>query len=145
MKTQEEIIKRIKELKDSDMMGTERTDLTNYLEYSHAKEFLQGGVTEEIWKEMKKSTDEDVLKEMKEYIEFAWDKALGERGLSAGRSLSHYSAWIWLLDDGNFEEFTECATNNYAMYGKPVLYWICKKYNLKVDDEYLKEVDEDGS
>lgn len=141
MRTQEEIIKRIEELKNSDSLGTERGDLVSYLEYSHAKEFLKDEVTKDEWNRKKKSTDEDVLKEMSDYVTFAWDKAIGERGISASRSLSHYSAWIWLLDDGNFEEFEKQAANNYAMYGKPVLYWICKKYNLKVDDSYSEDLE----
>lgn len=129
MRTQEEILKRIGEIK-SDFSGAERSSLLYYLSYENAKKFLKEEVTEEDWNKDRKSTDEDVLKEMKDYINFAWEKAHGERGLSASRSLSHYSAWIWLLNDGNFEEFENQAENNYAMYGKPVLKWICKKYNL---------------
>lgn len=130
MRTQEEILKRIEEVKNQDFFGTERNDLVDYLTYENAKQFLKEGVTKDEWNKDKKLNNENILKEMLDYMDFAWGKAIDERGLSASRSLSHYSAWIWLLDDGNFEEFNNQKENNYAMYGKPVLKWICEKYNF---------------
>ena len=109
MRTQEAILKRIEELKDSDCFGVDLSDLVNYLNYENAKQFLKEGVAEEEWNKDRKSSDEDVLKEMKGYINFAWEKANDERGLSANRRLGHYSAWIWV---------------------NTILKLICMKYNI---------------
>jgi len=132
MKTQEEILSRMEEIKNEDMFGTEHSDLVNYLNYENAKPFLKDTVTKKDWEKDQSSTNEGALKEMSDYIEFAWGKAIDERGLSSERSLMHYSAWIWLLNDGNYEEFKNQTSNNYAMYGKPVLKWICNKYKLTI-------------
>lgn len=128
MRKQQEIIQRLKDIESEDVFGIERSDLIPYLDYENAKEFLKEGITKEEWDKDRKSTDEEVMKEMSGYIEFAWDKAIGERGLSANRNIMHYSAWIWLLNDGSFEEYKEKCDNEYSEYGKPVLSWICKKY-----------------
>ena len=69
MRTQEEILKRIDEIKEDDFFGTETSDLIEYLEYKNAKQFLKKDVTKKDWKN--KSIDKDVLKEMKGYIDFA--------------------------------------------------------------------------
>lgn len=136
MRTKEEIVKRINEIKDADIFGSETNDLISYLDYETAKQFITNEeVTEKRFNESRKFGDEDVRKEMKDYIAFAWGKAFDERGLSAQRSLMHYSAWIWLLNDGNFDEFTDKVDNDYESYGKPVLKWICEKYNLPMRDK----------
>ena len=57
---------------------------------------------------------------------FAWGKANGRRGLSAGRSLAHYSAWLWLV--GN-EELAE-EIRKYQFHGKPQLIKICEFLGL---------------
>ena len=58
-------------------------------------------------------TDEDVIKAMKDYLEFAYEKARDERGMSAYRSMKHYKAWLWLIDkEDMFEDITE-----YEGYG----------------------------
>ena len=68
---------------------------------------------------------------MKEYMEFAWEKANEFRGLSAMRSMHHYTAWTWLLGDdfGNLLQ--------YDYYGKDNLIRICEHYgwdHTKWDD-----------
>ncbi len=130
MRKQSEILEKIAEFEAdewADWIGTKRTDLIKALEYENAKPFLEEGVTEEDWKPT--LTDGSVRDEMKDYMEFAWDKANNERGLSAGRSLEHYWAWFWLLgEDKKCSEIEE-----YEFYGKDHLRMICEFLGLDAD------------
>ncbi len=62
-------------------------------------------ITEEEWdKERKEPTRNHILQEMQDYLSFAYEKARGGRGISACRSMAHYTAWIWLLNEEDTEE-----------------------------------------
>ena len=74
-------------------------------------------------------TEEEVVKEMKEYIEFAFGKAYNCRGLSSSRSIWKFTQWLWLLEDHELMTFAE-DDDNYAMYGVPVLRKIAEKYGF---------------
>lgn len=126
MRTIKEIKQRIKEVERSghDFMGTETTDLIMCLPYDEAKEFLNDDITKEVFEEkyMRKRDRESVLATMLEYMPFAWDKANNQRGLSALRSMSHFTTWVWLAGDdlGNLLD--------YEFYGKDNLIKICEHY-----------------
>jgi len=66
---------------------------------------------------------------------FAWDKANGHRGLSASRTMDHYTAWVWMLGD---EEVAGVGNlKNYDAYGKENLAKICDRYewsDINFDD-----------
>jgi len=126
MRTIKEIKQRIKEVETSghDFMGTETTDLIVCLSYAEAKEFLKDDITKELFEEkyMQKLDRESVLATMLDYMPFAWDKANNQRGLSASRSMSHFTSWVWLAGDdlGNLHD--------YEFYGKDNLIKICEHY-----------------
>ncbi len=123
MKTQEQIVQRIKQIENRDFFGFETETLIAFLDFEHAKEFLKEGVKADEWKSEALSAD-SILKTMRDYMDFAWEKANNCRGISAGRSMSHYSAWIWALGDedkfGNLKD--------YSHYGKENLIRICQHY-----------------
>lgn len=121
MRTDEEILKRIEQIKDRDWLGFERNDLIMRLSFESAKQFLSEGTTKDDWNPLPKDR-ESLLNEMLGYMSFAWDKANGGRGLSAGRTMNHYSAWIWLAGDDLGD------LNNYQYYGKDNLCKICDYY-----------------
>lgn len=123
MRTQQEIVNRIDALKDNDFMGFQRSDLLSCLDFEHAKPFLKEGVTADQW-QAESCEPEAVKARMLEYMPFAWEKANGCRGISASRSMSHYSAWIWLLGDEDY--FGDLQF--YQHYGKSNLIMICKRY-----------------
>lgn len=115
MKTQEEIVNRVRYLStsDYDLLGFEQSDLLEYLDFEHARPFLKKDATPEAWAkiaEMRKPPIENV----KGYLDFAWDKANKCRGLSAGRSLNHLSAWLWLA---GYDELVQ-SWREYNCYGK---------------------------
>lgn len=121
MRTDAEIIERIKQRESVDWGGFEFSDLALRLPYEAIKPFLKDDAFEADWEQAPRDRD-SLLKEMHDYMDFAWDKANNERGLSAGRSMSHYSAWVWLAGD-DLGDLTE-----YQYYGKDNLVKICQQY-----------------
>lgn len=127
-RTAEEIIARIHELeKEGDFFGHQRGDLLDFLTFDDAKQFLRSEKHEELRAQWASSEplEEVVKKKMQEYMSFAWEKANNERGLSAGRSIEHMQAWLWLLRDPMSEEIPNME---FAPYGKPILRAICNKF-----------------
>lgn len=112
----EAIIARISEVERDDWMGTQRSDLINYLPYEQARRWLKDGVTEQEWADA--TAEQDPAKQARDYLPFAVEKAIGHRGLSAGRSIDHLRAWLWLLGD---EPYRRLEAAEYAQYGVPQL------------------------
>lgn len=122
MKTQDEILTRVNA--STSLFGFDKEVLVPFLDFEHAKSFLKPEVTKEGW-QPSPLTEEVVKKELADYLQFAWDKALNHRGLSAGRSIEKLTEWLWLLDD---EELV--TQHQYKNYGVPILLAISKKYEL---------------
>jgi hypothetical protein len=105
-------------------MGMEVDSYIHFLDYSHAKRFIDSSITAEKWEELReKRTPKEV---MIDYMEFAWEKAKNFRGLSAMRTLLHYTAWLWL--DG--DETLWKTLSEYEFYGKDRLIEICNYLGL---------------
>jgi len=103
MRTQKEIVDKIIKERSNDFFGVITNDLIIYLDFENAKQFLVKEETEQSWNNYRQElTSEHVKKEMLNYLEFAFEKANGHRGISAGRSMDHYFAWIWLLDEEDY-------------------------------------------
>ena len=122
-RTQEEIINRINALQTSgdDPFGFERTDLVEWLSFENASPHLKEGISEEEWAEheLKRLP---VREQMIDYMPFAWEKANDEKGISAYRSMAHYTSWLWL--DG--DDYLWTTLKDYDDYGRPQLVDICK-------------------
>jgi len=73
---------------------------------------------------------------MKNYFEFAVEKAIDERGISASRSIAHYETWIWLLGDDEF--LNEIKNTKYEPYGMPMLIKIGEWYGF--DKELIEKL-----
>lgn len=84
----------------------------------------------------KKFTKKNILKQLRDDVDFGFEKALNQRGLSAGMMYSVVSMWNWVLEEGleNFED--------YAQYGLPLFKATAVKYGFdnpigdKNGDEY---------
>ncbi len=79
-----------------------------------------------VW-EYKELTEENVLAQLKEDLEFAFEKALHKRGLSAGAMYSVVKLWMWVLED---KELEGTEADDYAQYGLPFLKKVAIKYSL---------------
>ena len=138
MRTDEEILARIEAVKDQDwLLGTQTEDLVIRLPFEKAKPWLRDEVVEEKWESAPR--DPDAIRAIiRDYMPFAWDKANGCRGISAGRSLQHMSAWLWLMG------YTAAADQilDYDHYGKPWLRAICDEFGWdwrQWDDERWRQ------
>ena len=133
MRTDDEILARIEAIKESDWMGTQVGDLVMRLPFEKAQAFLNDDAKKagsSDWVPMPRDRAA-LIAEMLDYMPFAWGKANGCRGLSAGRSMDHYAAWTWLAGD-DFGDLTD-----YKFYGKGNLCEICERYgwNAKIWDD----------
>lgn len=130
MRTPEEIVEWYRERRDGqeDFFGVIGQDVLIYVPFETVREFLKPETTEAGW-EAEPLTDEGVIGRMRDYMEFAWDKALGERGISSSRSIDHFRAWLFLLGDDELLAFAG-DEGNYPQYGKPILVRICEKYGF---------------
>ena len=131
MRTQKEIIEKIKEWQRKDLLGFKISELLPYLSFENAKEFLKPDCTEKDWGKVIQPSRRNIKNKMIKYMPFAWRKANDCRGISAGRSMSHYVAWFWLLGDKEYDEFKDIE--NYEYYGKNELAEIC--YFLGLDSD----------
>ena len=142
MKTQEEIVARIDEVTDRDFLGFEMSDLYNSLNKENLIETLlklgSKSTREELEKEFAEhkpvfQTDEDVVAEIKRYMDFAIGKAVNHRGISTCRSISHYRTWTWFIDDKETYDFLK-NDDNYRNYGAPMLKFVAEKYGCPLPD-----------
>lgn len=126
MRTQDEIVARYEAKKGEDFLGVIANDLIPYLDFERARPYLKDGAQESEWNPWE-LTEESVRTELINYLPFAREKAEGERGISAGRSIQHFASWLWLLGDDELLAFAE-DDDNYAPYGMPVIERIAEKY-----------------
>lgn len=115
-RTTAEIVERVKEIVESgdDFFGAERGHLIFALPFEEAKQFLTDDATESSFTRV---ADVEALRtKAKDYMGFAVEKMLAERGLSANRSVDHYKGWIWLLTDD--ETYKRYDAAEYGWYGR---------------------------
>lgn len=137
MRSQKEILDKIEELEktDFDFTGIMQQDLKKRLTWSNVQPYLKpehrSSVCPPEWKVSSIIEKEEILKEMRDYIDFAYEKAYDQRGLSAIRSIMHYMCWIWLLGkeyDGFLSKIMNAFLNNFEPYGIPILRMIADEF-----------------
>ena len=120
---QKEIADRLRARKDDDFFGFETSEYFLSLDRDHVREFAKEDADLSDW-EPSFVTVDDVKERLLDYMEFAWDKANGCRGISANRSVMHIIAWLWLMG-GKYRAFSdvveEMFENHYEHYGKGIL------------------------
>ena len=128
MRTTEEILARVKEVRAGDILGFEVPQLVDFLPFDAAREFLNPDVTADQWP-AKQPTDDAIRAQIADYMPFAIEKATNQRGISASRSIGHMRSWLWLLGDDELMGFVE-DDGNYRPYGMPILKRICDRLGL---------------
>lgn len=128
MRTLEEIKKRIEEhVADKSPLGNRMMIAAcggvHPLMYFHPDYIKEGYQPDPL-------TEEAVIDAMRKYIDFAFEKAHNQRGLSANRSIWKFTQWLWLIEDEALLDFAE-NSDNYPMYGLPILRAIAEKYGFK--------------
>jgi hypothetical protein len=69
---------------------------------------------------------ENILKQLKEDVEFGFEKALNQRGISSSLMFAVVEMWNWILEEG-LEDFDG---ENYAYYGLPLFKATAVKYGF---------------
>lgn len=137
-RTEAEIVARIKARGGPgvDIFGVERSRLLDALPPEAAQQFYRDGSTAGP---RKLDTREQCAAEVKSYLEFAWGKANGCRGLSSARSIAHFVGLVWLLGvefDDLLAELT--SSTDYRYYGKPQLVKVSERFGVdwrKLDND----------
>lgn len=94
--------------------------------------FLKEGYNPDEWdKKRREWKREEFIKELKEDLEFAIEKANNERGISSALMYEVIKMWLWILDDDLWQ------SEEYEPYGLPFYKKVAKKYNFdkEVKDE----------
>lgn len=119
MKSEMEIVAAIRNLeKDSfeDIDGRRRLRLISLLPYSSAKPWLKPEVIESDWHQ---SNLQELRAQCRTDLNFAWEKALAHRGISANLMADVIVDWVWLLCSQ--EEHQQVVNAPYENYGAPKL------------------------
>jgi hypothetical protein len=70
-------------------------------------------------------TKENVLIQLEKDVDFGFEKALNQRGISAGLMAEVVQMWNWILEEG-LEDF-----DDYPMYGLPIFKATAVKYGFE--------------
>lgn len=85
------------------------------------------GVTAEEWnKDVRPFTREEILKQLESDVDFGFEKALNQRGISSSLMFEVVKMWNWILEEG-LEDWSD---DNYAMYGLPLFKATAVKYGF---------------
>ena len=82
----------------------------------------QEGTTKQSWGDTTEWTKENILKQLKEDVEFGLAKAHGQRGISAQCMFACVNMWCHLLENGLEED-------SYEDYGVAFFEKVCDHYN----------------
>lgn len=141
LRSYEEILQRFKDKDDEDFFGNKREVLSNYIKFDDILPFVRQDYLEEF--KSKKDvyafvdTIEECTQDFLDYMNFAWGKAVNERGLSASRSIAKLSVWLWLVSRDDLSTLIE-SDNLYNPYGAPALVAVCEKLNITVPKEVIE-------
>lgn len=126
-RTTGEILAKMNSLESGsgDPFGFVRSDLLAFLDYTSAQRYLKAEVNEAAWKPSSRA-EEGIVKTITDYLTFAFEKADDERGLSAARSLYHFSAWLWMLGEA---DAADALMEKSEYYGQNVLAAIAEHFN----------------
>lgn len=129
MLTKEQVTEAIQSGKDSGCLdGRDVTRLAQFFEvdeYASIGVELKEGVTPEEIPAAIDWTEETILKQLEEDLEFALDKATGERGISSSLMYEVVKQWLWILEDDLAKH------DDYCDYGKDFFFEVKRKYKFE--------------
>ena len=121
-------LEQIKDYKSQTIDGRDIHRLSEFIPESQLSDF---GITlkeEFVGKhEHIDFTKQNILLQLENDVKFGFEKALNQRGISAGMMFEVVSMWNWILEDG-LEDFDE---DNYAQYGLPLFKATAVKYGFE--------------
>ena len=143
LRSQKEVSDHISDVVESDYFGFSTEVLIDYLDFNEAKKHLTDEYVkqiesgEKVYGRATITTIEECAQDFLDYMNFAWGKAEAERGISASRSISKLSAWLWLMNREDLVNVIE-DDNLFNPYGSPVLISVCQKMNIDVPKSLIE-------
>lgn len=129
MKTQKEVLEAVKAGKKSEAIdGRDFGRLVNFFPFEEWEHFGYGLKENSSPSDLpppKPWTEEVILEQLRGDLDFAFKKALGQRGLSSSSMFEVIRMWMWVLDDP-LQHHQE-----YAQYGLPLYKEVAVKYGLE--------------
>lgn len=124
MKTQEQVLAAVKAGRGSQTLdGRDYGRLASFFPDSDLGTFGYER-NEGVMREPTPWTEENIKGQLADDVAFGFDKALHQRGISAGTMYEVVKMWMWVLDDPL--EYH----NSYAQYGLPLFKAVAIKYDL---------------
>ena len=124
-------MKTIEEILSYESQTLDGRDLSRLASFMTLEQLGRMGLkldTPEGWV-VREYTRDAVLEFLKGDLAFAFEKALDQRGLSAGMMFSVIKMWMWVLDE--HEDLINWSDDNYAQYGLPLLKAVAVRYGLE--------------
>jgi len=128
MLTKEEVLEAIKDGKES-QCWTDSRDYMRLIIYFDTSEWYHFGFEINDGKSHtpKDWTIDNILNQLKDDLEFAFEKALNKRGISSSEMFEVIKMWMWVLED----ELQNFKDDEYAMYGLPLYKAVALKYGFE--------------
>lgn len=127
MKTYNQLLEMMKRgMKDPKCI--DGRDLNRLCMFLSVGDLVKLGLDEKNLKDHKpiEYTRENVLKQLEEDVDFAFEKALNKRGLSSSMMFEVIRMWNYVLEEG-LENWSD---DDYAMYGLPLYKATALKYGF---------------
>src|SRR5690242_20650097 len=123
-----DVKEKYKTLRSDDFFGFSFEVFIDFMKYEDAKEFISKENIDKITSGEEKFEEpagiQQATQEFLDYMNFAWGKALDMRGISASRSITKLSAYLWIMNRADLSEEIE-RDDLYNPYGAPALISIC--------------------
>lgn len=125
MKTLQQVVR---EFKSNSFDGRDESRLVEFLTEDQLN--AMGIELNSEWKGKHKPSEEftreNVLSHLESDLDFAFEKALDQRGLSASAMFCVIKMWNWILEDG----LEDWDNDDYAQYGLPLFKATALKYGF---------------
>lgn len=138
MLTKEQILSAVKAGRKSQTLdGRDYSRLVHFFGDEHLEAFDYGLKEGAPTREVKEFTEENVLKQLEADVAFGFEKALNQRGISAGLMHAVVLMWMWVLEDQDLLAMED----DYAQYGLPLFKAVAVKYGFEneIGDDYGNE------
>lgn len=124
MLTQEQVLEAVRGGREPEAFdGRDYGRLVQFFAAEHLETFGYKLNDGKPW-EPKPWTEEAVIAQLREDVEFGFEKALNRRGLSANCMAAVVRMWMWILEQADILEV------NYPQYGLPILKAVAVRYGL---------------
>jgi len=130
VRTDAEILARIRELETSDIFKWESNLLITFLPFALARPLLAERNVHhtDAWIDQDRSVGA-LIEKMRLFMDVALEMVINHRGTRTQRSVDYLHAWIWLMGDEAMLAFMD-DPDHFPQYGAPILKEICRRYDF---------------